>query len=347
MWNFKNVNPKQSFPELEKEVLNYWEENKIFEKSIENREGAEEFNFYDGPPFATWMPHYGHLLAWTIKDVVPRYQTMKGKKVERIFGWDCHGLPIENLVEKKLWISWRDDIEKKIWVDKFNETCRENVLTYTNDWKTVVKRMWRWVDMDKPYIAMDPKFMEAVWWVFKKLHQKGLVYEGYRVVPYCPRCSTSLSNFEVAQWYKDKSDKTVTAKFKIGDDRYILAWTTTPWTLPANVGLAVGEDIDYVEILDKETKEKYILAKDRLAKYYKKEDSYEIVNEYKGKDLAWIKYEPLLGDLLDTEKEEVNLWVDPGVVQGSYWSSCNNWFRYLNSSYCSFLLRRWLSNLNE
>ncbi len=301
MTNFKNVNPKQSFPELEEEIQKYWEENKIFEKSIENREGSEEFNFYDGPPFATWTPHYGHLLAWTIKDVVPRYQTMKGKKVERIFGWDCHGLPIENLVEKKLGISGRDEIEKKVWIDKFNETCRENVLTYTEEWKKVVKRMWRWVDIDHPYIAMDPKFMESVWWVFKKLYEKGLVYEGYRVVPFCPRCSTSLSNFEVAQWYKDKSDKTVTAKFKIWDNRYILAWTTTPWTLPANVGLAVGKDIDYVEIKDKETSENYILAKDRLKNYYKKEEDYEIVKEYKWEELAWISYEPLLWDIVDFE----------------------------------------------
>ena len=308
MWNFKNVNPKQSFPELEEEILKYWEENNIFEKSIKNREGAEEFNFYDGPPFATGLPHYGHLLAGTIKDVVPRYQTMKGKKVERIFGWDCHGLPIENLVEKLLNISGRDEIEKKVWIDKFNETCRANVLKFTEEWKKIVKRVWRWVDIDHPYIAMDPDFMEAVWWVFKKLYEKGLVYEGYRVVPYCPRCSTSLSNFEVAQGYKDKSDKTVTAKFKIWDKRYILAWTTTPWTLPANLGLAVGEDIDYVEIHDKTTGENYILAKDRLSKYYKNEEDYEIVKQYKGKDLVGIEYEPLLKDILDENAEEIKIW---------------------------------------
>ena len=308
MWNFRNVNPKQSFPELEKEIEKYWEENEIFEKSIKNREWAEEFNFYDGPPFATWLPHYGHLLAWTIKDVIPRYQTMKWKKVERIFGWDCHGLPIENLVEKLLWISWRDEIENKVWVDKFNETCRENVLTFTEEWKKIVKRVGRWVDIDHPYIAMDPDFMEAVWWVFKKLYEKWLVYEGYRVVPYCPRCSTSLSNFEVAQWYKDKSDKTVTAKFKIWDNRYILAWTTTPWTLPANIGLAVGEDIDYVEVKDKKSWENYILAKDRLKNYYKNDEDYEIVAEFKWKDLEGIAYEPLLEDILDKNSEEIKLW---------------------------------------
>jgi len=464
MWNFKNVNPKQSFPELEEEILKYWEENNIFEKSIQNREGAEEFNFYDGPPFATGLPHYGHLLAGTIKDVVPRYQTMKGKKVERIFGWDCHGLPIENLVEKLLNISGRDEIENKIWIDKFNETCRANVLKFTEEWKKIVKRVWRWVDIDHPYIAMDPDFMEAVWWVFKKLYEKGLVYEGYRVVPYCPRCSTSLSNFEVAQGYKDKSDKTVTVKFRVkgnvwewrrmsenegnvwewkgmsGNEKrvfddgtyeiiglamkvhnqlwpglreetykkalkkvlekegfkveeekeveykidwekvwygkvdlvvdgkialelkstkmfkwdyfkqlrsyinnsdletglilnfynkdlqfkrlekdysqkfsekdsqtFFLAWTTTPWTLPANLGLAVGEDIDYVEIHDKTTGENYILAKDRLSKYYKNEEDYEIVKQYKGKDLVGIEYEPLLKDILDENSDEVKI----------------------------------------
>lgn len=314
MWKYNNVNPKQSFPELEKEIQKYWEENNTFKKSIENREGAEEFNFYDGPPFATGLPHYGHLLAGTIKDVIPRYRTMKWYKVERIFWWDCHGLPIENIVEKLLNISWRDDIENKVWIDKFNETCRENVLTYTNDWKKIVKRMWRWVDVDNPYIAMDKDFMEAVWWVFKKLYEKWLVYEWDRVVPYCPRCSTSLSNFEVAQAYKDKSDKTVTAKFKILDknyssnsQRFFLAWTTTPWTLVANVGLAVGADIKYVEVKDKSNNEQYILAKERLENYFKNKEDYEIVKEYVWSELVWIKYEPLL-DMVDKNSENVNIW---------------------------------------
>ena len=308
MWKFKNVNPKQSFPKLEEEVLKYWEQNKIFEKSIQNREGSEEFDFYDGPPFATGLPHYGHLLAWTIKDVVPRYQTMRWKKVERIFWWDCHGLPIENLVEKLLNISWKDEIENKIWVDKFNETCRNNVLKFTQEWKKIVKRVWRWVDIDNPYIAMDPDFMEAVWWVFKKLYEKDLVYEGYKVVPYCPRCSTALSNFEVAQGYKDKSDKAITVKFKIKwENKYILAWTTTPWTLAANLALAVGKDIEYVEILDKTNNETYILAKELLSRYYKNQDDYEILKTYKWKDLVWIEYEPVLGEILDENSENIQI----------------------------------------
>jgi len=308
MWKFKDVNPKQSFPELEEQIQKFWEENNIFKKSIENRQNAEEFNFYDGPPFATWLPHYGHLLAWTIKDVIPRFQTMKGKKVERIFWWDCHWLPIENLVEKKLGISWRDDIEKKVWIDKFNETCRENVLLYTQEWKKIVKRIWRWVDVDNPYIAMDKDFMEVVWWVFKKLYNKWLVYQWNKVVSYCPRCATSLSNFEVAQWYKDKSDKTITVKFKIWENRYILAWTTTPWTIIANVGLALWKDILYVEVKDKKTDENYILAKDRLKYYYKNEEDYDILKEYKWEDLVWIKYEPLISELLDENSEWVKLW---------------------------------------
>ena len=307
MSNFNKVNPKQSFPDLEKQIEQYWEENNTFEKSIENRKDAEEFNFYDGPPFATWLPHYGHLLAGTIKDVIPRYQTMKWKKVERIFWWDCHGLPIENIVEKKLNISWRDDIEKKVWIAKFNETCRENVLLYTHEWQKIVKRMWRWVDIDHPYIAMDKKFMESVWWVFKKIYEKWYIYEWNRVVPYCPRCSTSLSNFEVAQGYKDKSDKTVTAKFKIWENRYILAWTTTPWTLVANTGLAVWKYIKYVEIKDKSNNEQYIIAEDRLKNYYKNENDYEILKEYNWDELVWIKYEPLL-DLIDKNSESVKLW---------------------------------------
>ena len=298
MAHFEKVNPKQSFPEMEEAMLAFWKEHKTFEKSVENREGAEEFNFYDGPPFATGTPHYGHILAGTIKDVIPRYQTMNGKQVHRKFGWDCHGLPIENIVEKKLEISGKDDIEQKVWVHKFNETCRENVFTYAHEWEKTVNRMGRWVDMENDYKTMDVDFMQSVWWVYSELYKKGLVYEGYRVVPYCPRCSTPLSNFEVNQGYKDKQDKTTTVKFKVkgNESKYILAWTTTPWTLVANLGLAVGEDIDYVELLDHKTEETYVLARDLVKNYFKKEDDYVIMREYKGSCLKGIKYEPLFAD---------------------------------------------------
>lgn len=308
MAHFEKVNPKQSFPEMEEAMLAFWKENKTFEKSVENREGAEEFNFYDGPPFATGTPHYGHILAGTIKDVIPRYQTMKWKQVHRKFGWDTHGLPIENIVEKKLKISGKDDIEK-IWVHAFNEECRKNVFGYVDEWKTTVNRMGRWIDMENDYKTMDTDFMQSVWWVYSELYKKGLIYEGYRVVPYCPRCSTPLSNFEVNQGYKDKQDKTATVKFKVkwNESKYILAWTTTPWTLVGNLGLAVGADIDYVELLDHKTEETYILARDLVKNYFKNEDDYVIVREYKWECLKGIKYEPVFADF-DPE-------VNPGVYE--------------------------------
>jgi len=307
---YTKVNPKQSFPKLEEEVLKYWNENKIFEKSVETRKNSEEFNFYDGPPFATGTPHYGHLLAWTIKDVIPRYQTMKGKRVDRVFGWDCHGLPIENIVEKKLEISGRDDI-MKVWVHNFNEECRVNVDWYVDVWKETVSRLGRWVDMENAYKTMDLSFMESVWWVYKELYDKGLIYEGHRVVPYCPRCTTPLSNFEVNQGYKDKQDKTITVKFKVlnNENKYILAWTTTPWTLMANLGLAVWADITYIELKDTKTWETYILAKDRLKDYYKNEEDYSIIREYPGTCLEWIKYEPIFNDFkIKLEDLEEDLW---------------------------------------
>lgn len=295
---FKKPNPKQSFPELEKEIIKYWKENDIFKKSISSREWCDEFNFYDWPPFATWTPHYGHILAWTIKDVIPRYQTMLWKKVERKFGWDCHGLPIEWIVEKKLWIKSKKQIDEETWVFKFNEECRANVLTYTDDWRKSVERMWRWVDMDNDYKTMDVKFMESVWWVFKELYNKWLIYQDYRVVPYSVWMATPLSNFEVNQWYKDKQDKTITVKLKVvwSENKYILAWTTTPWTLVANLGLAVWENITYVELLDKKSGEIYILAKSRVVWYYKNEEDYTIVREYPGSCLVGYKYEPLYID---------------------------------------------------
>jgi len=317
---YTKVNPKQSFPKLEEEVLKYWNENKIFEKSVETRKDSEEFNFYDGPPFATGTPHYGHLLAWTIKDVIPRYQTMKGKRVDRVFGWDCHGLPIENIVEKKLEISGRDDI-MKVWVHNFNEECRVNVDWYVDVWKETVSRLGRWVDMENAYKTMDLSFMESVWWVYKELYDKGLIYEGHRVVPYCPRCTTPLSNFEVNQGYKDKQDKTLTVKFKVkwNDNKYILAWTTTPWTLMANLGLAVWADIIYVELKDTKTWETYVLAKDRLSDYYKNEEDYSIIREYPGTCLEWIKYEPVFDDFkIKLEDLEEDLWNSIKLWKNAY-----------------------------
>lgn len=305
---FKEVNPRQSFPELEKEIISFWKENDTFKKSISTREWGEVFNFYDWPPFATWTPHYWHILAWTIKDVIPRYQTMMWKKVDRKFWWDCHWLPIENIVEKKLQISWKDDIEKKIWVYDFNENCRANVFWYVDEWKKIVERMWRWVDMEDDYKTMDNWFMESVWWVFKTIYDKWLIYEWNKIVPYCPRCTTPLSNFEVNQWYKDKQSKTVTVKFKVkwSESKYILAWTTTPWTLYSNLWLAVWENILYSEVLDNKTWETYILASEKIKDYYKVEGDYKIVREYKWNCLVWIEYEPLFNDFV-VQLKDLNL----------------------------------------
>lgn len=303
--SFKPVDPKVDFPAQEEEVLKFWQENDIFKKSVSQREGAEDFVFYDGPPFATGLPHFGHFIPSTIKDIVPRYQTMKGKRVERRFGWDCHGLPVENLIEKELGLNSKHEIEQ-YGIDKFNEACRASVLKYTSEWRKTITRMGRWVDFDNDYKTMSPDFMESIWWVAKSLWDKGLIYEGKYILPYCPRCSTVLSTHELAQGYKDVQDQTVTVRFRItkspdgfsdpdmtNGKTYFLAWTTTPWTLPSNLGLCMGPDIDYVKILDKSSGDFYIFAGARLGAYYKNADEYELIYTRKGKDFIGAEYEPL------------------------------------------------------
>src|SRR3990167_10481601 len=214
---FKSVEPKPDFPKLEEEILKFWEEDETFKKSLEKTKSGKPFTFYDGPPFATGLPHYGHILASTIKDVIPRYQTMKGRFVRRRWGWDCHGLPIEEIVERKLGISGKKEIEEKIGIAKFNETCRETVLQYVSEWRKMIRHMGRWIDFDNSYKTMDMDYMESVWWAFKELYKKGLVYEGRKVLLYCPRCETPVSNFEVAMdnSYKDVTEEAVTVKFKL------------------------------------------------------------------------------------------------------------------------------------
>ncbi len=208
---YRPVDPKVSFPAMEEKVLAFWQERKIFEKSIsQQRVHAEEFVFYDGPPFATGLPHYGHFIPSTVKDVIPRYQTMKGRQVERRFGWDCHGLPVEYEMEKELGISGKKQIEE-YGVAKFNEACRSIVLRYTREWRKVITRLGRWVDFDHDYKTMDPDYMESIWWVLSELWKKGLMYEGYYILPYCPRCSTALSNFELnLGGYLDVADPAIT-----------------------------------------------------------------------------------------------------------------------------------------
>ena len=318
---FKEVNPKQSFPKMEEEIIKYWKENKTFEKSV--KKGKKDYIFYDGPPFATGLPHYGHLVGGTLKDVVPRYWAMRGLKVERKWGWDCHGLPVENIVEKELNLGSKTDIEE-YGIDKFNEACRSVVLRYVKEWKIIVERMGRWVDMEDDYKTMSPEYMESIWWVFKTLWDKGYVYEGYKVVPYCPRCATPLSNFETNQGYQDKQDPAVTVKFEVEwqDNTYILAWTTTPWTLPTNLALTVGPDITYAKVKDTNG-EIYIMALDRVPHYYKNPDDYEIVEEFLGESMNGWKYKPLLPYFSDKTEEKaftvtignfVNLEDGTGVV---------------------------------
>jgi len=293
---FNPVDTKQNFPKLEEEILKFWQDNKVFEKSVDQRNGAEDFVFYDGPPFATGLPHYGHILAGTMKDVVPRYWTMRGKRVERRFGWDCHGLPIEYEVEKELGLKGRKDITDKYGVPEFSEKCRSVVQRYAGEWRETVERMGRWVDMDNDYKTMDPSFMESIWWVFGQLWEKGLVYQGHKAMHVCPRCVTPLSNFEVTLGYADVKDMSVIWKFKVVGETntYLLAWTTTPWSTPSTMGLSVSPEATYVKV--KIGDEHVIFVKDRLDFVMKgtDESNYEIVDEFKGKKIVGLNYEPIV-----------------------------------------------------
>ena len=282
---------KSQFPAMEEEVLNFWTTNQIFQQSITKDAPQGDYVFYDGPPFATGTPHYGHLVANLIKDVVPRFWTMRGYRVERKWGWDCHGLPIENIIEKDLGFKTKQDIVA-YGIDKFNAACRERVLEYAEDWQTTINRLGRWVDMKNPYRTMDLDYMESVWSVFKKLYDKGLIYEGYRSMYVCPRCETTLSQSEVSEGYRDIKDLSAIAKFELIDEpgTFVLAWTTTPWTLIANVALAVGADIDYAQISSEGNN--FILAKSRLADVFKDKE-FNITKEFKGSEIVGKKYQPL------------------------------------------------------
>ncbi len=242
---------KSAAAEREEKVLEFWQKENIFQKSLEKKSPNGEYVFYDGPPFATGLPHYGHILGSTAKDAIGRYQTMQGFHVSRRWGWDCHGLPIENIVEKDLGISGHKEIEA-YGVGKFTEYARSKVLTYVHEWKKTVDRIGRWVNFDGGYKTMDNTFIESVWWALKELSQKGLLYEGVRVLAYCPRCETPIANSEIAMdnSYKDITDISVYVKFELVDEpgTYLLAWTTTPWTLPGNTAIAINTDIEYVKV---------------------------------------------------------------------------------------------------
>ncbi len=269
-----NPTPK-TINEKELEVLKSWQENKIFEKSLETLAGDApkgSFSFYDGPPFATGLPHMGHILAGTIKDAIPRYQTMKGNSVRRVWGWDCHGLPIENLIEKKLELASKKDIEE-YGIGKFNHEAANSVLQYDAQWKEIVPRLGRWVDMEHPYKTMDSTYTESIWWAWKELFNKGLAYEGNKMMHICPRCETPLAQSEVGLEYHDVTDLSVTAKFELVDEpgTFVLAWTTTPWTLPGNTALALNKNIEYVKVTNVEGEEgaTFILAKSRVEETFK------------------------------------------------------------------------------
>ncbi|MFH1956825.1 MAG: isoleucine--tRNA ligase [Patescibacteria group bacterium] len=286
---------KSEFSRREEEILKFWQENKIFEKSVKQAKGRPFFSFYDGPPFLSGKPHHGHILATTIKDTVVRYKTMKGFNVPRRVGWDCHGLPVENLIEKELGIKAKKDIEEKIGIEKFNKACKDSVFASKNIFEKTLARVGRWSDYLDAYMTLDNSYIESVWWVFKHLWERNLVYKDYRVTPYCPRCGTPLSNFEVNQGYKETKDPSIFVKFKLTSDvekTYFLVWTTTPWTLTANVALAVNESIKYKVLSINGDNNKYIIASDRIAEVFKEKD-YEAIKEIQGKDLLGIEYKPL------------------------------------------------------
>jgi isoleucyl-tRNA synthetase len=308
--SMKPVTPEVHFPSLEEGILAFWSKNQIMEKGLRANAGKEPFIFYDGPPFATGLPHYGHILPGTLKDIVPRYWVMKGKYVERRWGWDCHGVPVEFELEKELGLNGLADV-KKMGIGNFNEACRGIVQRFTKEWEEVITRTGRWADFKNAYRTMDPKYMETVWWITRQLFDKGLIYEGHRVMPYSWRISTPLSNFEAGLNYKEVQDPALTIRFKVtkatgqstSATRYILAWTTTPWTLPANLALAVGKEIAYVEVSSADKPgEHYVVAADRVQAYFEGKELTQHA-QYTGEQLVGWEYEPLFPHFADRKSQ--------------------------------------------
>lgn len=288
---YKKVDPGMNFVEREKETLKFWKNNRVFEKTNEKTEGKPVFSFYDGPPTANGKPHIGHILTRVMKDIIPRYKIMKGYSVLRKAGWDTHGLPVELEVEKSLGIDGKQEIEA-YGIEPFIKKCKESVWKYKGEWERMSDRVGYWVDMDHPYITYDNNYIESVWWSLKEIDKKGLLYRGFKIVPYCPRCGTALSSHEVAQGYKDVKEKSAYVKFALKSQRntYFLAWTTTPWTLPSNVALCMNADENYARI--KSGEEYYILA-DALVSAVFEEGTYEKIDVKKGKEYEFVSYEPL------------------------------------------------------
>lgn len=300
---YKKVELPNGFPGMEREVLNMWKENDIIDKNFKLNKDGEYFTFYDGPPTANGKPHVGHILTRVMKDIIPRYKVMKGYKVIRKAGWDTQGLPVELEIEKKLGISGKAQIEE-YGVEKFIKDCKSSVFNYVSQWEKMTDQIGYWVDMKNPYVTYHNEYIESIWWAVKQMWDKNLIYQGHKVMPYCPRCGTALSSHEVAQGYKDVNDMTCVAKFKVDENKYILAWTTTPWTLPSNLALCVNKNFTYVEAKLKEDieidencnmklGEIYILAKD-LCDEILGEGKYDIIKEFKGEELLGTKYDQLL-----------------------------------------------------
>ncbi|MFC1569772.1 isoleucine--tRNA ligase [bacterium] len=301
--SFKEVKNPIQFPELEKEILKFWEDNKIFEKSILTRPDNKPFIFYEGPPTANGKPGIHHVISRSVKDFVCRYKTMLGYQVHRKAGWDTHGLPVEIEVEKTLGIEHKEQIES-YGVDKFNIKCRDSVFKYVKEWNELTRRIAYWVDLDNPYVTYTNEYIESVWWLLAQLFEKDLLYRGFKILPYCSRCETALSSHETSMGYREVTDRAIVAKFQLvdGDKRYVLAWTTTPWTLPGNVALAIGEEIIYVEV-QQETEqglETYYLAENRMEML---KGEYKVIRKLPGQEMIGWKYQPLF-DFIDLSDEE-------------------------------------------
>ena len=310
---YKKVELKDGFVGMEHEIADVWKEKNIIKKNFDMNKGKRYFTFYDGPPTANGMPHAGHIITRVMKDIIPRYKVMKGYRVIRKAGWDTHGLPVELEIEKKLGISGKEQIEE-YGVEKFVKECKASVFKYVHEWEEMTNKVGYWVDMEHPYVTYHNEYIESVWWALKEMWNKGLLYEGHKVMPYCPRCGTALSSHEVAQGYKDVKDLTCIAKFKLKDeDKYVLAWTTTPWTLPSNLALCVNKAYDYCDVkvkIDEDKYEVYILAKD-LVDTVLKDKEYEVLNVYKGSELLGKEY----GQLMPFAKVDGKAFV---IIHGDY-----------------------------
>jgi len=292
-----------NFPAEEEKVCAHWKKIDAFQTSLKQSKGRPKYTFYDGPPFATGLPHYGHILAGTVKDIVTRWAHQSGFHVERRFGWDCHGLPVEYEIDKKLGIQGPDDVAK-LGIEQYNAECRKIIMRYSTEWEEIMTRLGRWIDFKNDYKTMYPWFMETIWWIFKQLYDKGLVYRGFKVMPFSTACSTPLSNFESGQNYKDVEDPAVIVSFPLEDEPNVsvVAWTTTPWTLPSNLALCVHPDLQYVKVKDKSTNKVYIMMEARLCALFKTEDDYEIIKKFKGSTLEGRKYKPLFNYFLKMQK---------------------------------------------